>query len=127
MNTTEIEKTQGAELRTEKAQQWRRPRYEVNENADAFEIKVSVPGVNREGVDISVDGECLNVTGKPLLHVPESWRPLRRELPQGDYRLKLRLNVPVNEEKIRAQVEDGILQLKLPKADAVKPRKIQVQ
>ena len=52
--------------------------------------------------------------------------PLRRELPSGDFRLNLRLNVAVDEAKIKATVVDGILDLTLPKADEVKPRKIKV-
>ena len=54
------------------------------------------------------------------------WRSLRRELPEGKNRLKLRLNVGVKEANIRAHVEDGILDLTLPKADACKARKIKV-
>ena len=58
--------------------------------------------------------------------MPEGWRPLRRELTTGDFRLSLRLNVPVNEAKIKASVENGVLDLSLPKADEVKPRKIKI-
>lgn len=124
--TTEIEKAKTGELSTMEQQMWRRPRYDVIETDDDFEIKVSMPGVNRDAVDISVDGESLNISGSLVQKIPENWRPLRRELPQGDYRLSLRLNVPVNEEKIQAHVENGVLELTLPKADAVKPRKIKI-
>ncbi|MFT4901828.1 MAG: HSP20 family protein [Lentimonas sp.] len=127
MNTTQMEKAKGTELHlSTEARVSRRPRYEVVETAEAFEIQVSVPGVNREGIDISVEGECLNITGSLVRGIPEAWRPLRRELPLGDYRLNLRLNVPVVEDRIKAHVENGVLELSLPKADEVKPRKIRV-
>ena len=105
---------------------WQRPHYDVSESSDAFSVRVSLPGVNKEGVDISLEDDTLTVTGTRNQHVPEAWRPLRREIKQGDYRLSLRLNVPVNEDNIKAQVVDGVLDLSLPKADEVKLRKIQI-
>ena len=65
-------------------------------------------------------------TGTRAKLAGEGWRPLHRELPDSDYRLHLRLNVDVDAAKIVAQIEDGILELSLPKAEAVKPRKIKV-
>lgn len=121
MSTTELD-TATAKVRT-----WRRPRYDVSESEDAFKIQVVMPGVGREGVDVSIEGESLNITGTRTMTAPEGWRPLRRELPEGDYKLNFRLNVPVNEAKITAHVEAGILDLTLPKADEVKPRKIKIQ
>lgn len=105
---------------------WRRPAYDVSENADDFNIRVNLPGVSREGVDISVEDEVLTIVGRRTKSAHEDWRPLRRELPSGGFRLSLRLNVAVNEAKIKAKVADGILDLTLPKADEVKPRKIKV-
>ncbi|MFP4259834.1 MAG: Hsp20/alpha crystallin family protein [Opitutales bacterium] len=105
---------------------WRRPVYDVSEDSEAFFIRVNLPGVKREGVDISIEDETLNIVATRAQSVPEGWRPLNRELPRGDYRLDLRLNVPINESEIKARVEHGVLELTLPKADEVKPRKIEV-
>jgi HSP20 family protein len=125
MSTTEIDTTTTTEP-TAQAHTWRRPRYDVLESDDAFDVKVSLPGVQRGGVNISVDGDNLSITGTRTHSAIEGWRPLRRELPEGDYRLNLRLNVGVKEANIRAHVEDGILDLTLPKADVCKARKIKV-
>lgn len=108
------------------AQHWKRPHYDVSESEEAFSVQVNLPGVNREGIDISLDDDTLTITGTRAQHVPSDWRPLRREISQSDYRLSLRLNVPVNEDKIQASVEHGVLDLSIPKADEVKPRKIQI-
>lgn len=128
MSTTELETVQQktAPEAQAPARKWRRPHYDVSENGDAFNVKVSMPGVAKGGVDISVDGETLSIVGSQTQRAPEGWRPLRRELPEGDYRLNLRLNVPINEEKVKARVADGVLDLTLPKADEVKPRKIKI-
>ncbi len=125
MSSTELDTVKNAEPPA-KPRAWRRPAYDVSENADAFNVRVLLPGVNRDGVDISIEDETLSITGTRAAAAPQGWRPLRRELPVGDYRLNLRLNVPVNEGKIKARVENGVLDLSLPKADEVKPRKIKV-
>ncbi len=105
---------------------WRRPRYDVLENDDAFEVKVSLPGVKRDGVSVSVEGDTLSITAIRT-HIPaDGWRPLRRELPEGDYRLNLRLNVAIRAGNIRARIDSGILELTLPKADECKARKIKI-
>jgi HSP20 family protein len=125
---TELQKTksEATSAKIEKTRSWQRPRYDVSENPDAFSVRVSMPGVNREGVDLSLEDETLTVVGTHESSVPDTWRPLRRELSSSDYRLSLRLNVPVNEAEIKAQVQDGILLLSLPKADEVKARKIEI-
>lgn len=128
MNSTELQtsNTSPATPANGKVRTWRRPAYDVSENTNDFNVRVSLPGVGRDGVDISIEDETLRITGTRTVLAPGDWRPLRRELPEGDYRLELRLNVPVNETKIKAKVEDGVLDLTLPKAEEVKPRKIKV-
>lgn len=123
--STELDTLQTPEKQAQ-AREWRRPLYDVSENQDAFNVRVSLSGVSRDGVDISLEDDTLTVVGTRTHGVPASWRPLRRELATGDYRLSLRLNVPVNEAKIKASVVDGVLDLTLPKADEVKPRKIKI-
>lgn len=125
MTTTKLDTITAAEQKA-RVHALRRPRYDVLESDDAFEVKVSMPGVARDGVEISVDGESLSIIGTRTHEAPQGWRPLRRELPEGDYRLNLRLNVAIKEPKIRAHVENGLLDLILPKADEIKPRKIHI-
>lgn len=108
------------------AKNWLRPFYDVSENTDSFSVRVNLPGVSKSGVDLSLEEDVLTVTATRKSDVPKGWRALRRELPTGDYRLSLRLNVPVNEGKIKARIENGVLDLNLPKAEEVKPRKIKI-
>lgn len=129
MSTTELntKKKQAPAIESRGGRRhWRRPHYDVWENDEAFKVSVVLPGVNRAGVDITLNDDTLTVVGTRSAQLPEGSRPLRRELPQGDFRLSLRLDVEINEAHIQAKVEDGLLELTLPKADEVKPRKIQV-
>jgi HSP20 family protein len=104
----------------------RRPAYNVRENADAFDVEVFVPGADRAGVELSLEDDVLAITAKRGAPAPAAWRPLSLEIPSGDFRLELALNVPVNQAGIQATVEQGVLRLTLPKAEQVKPRRIEV-
>lgn len=105
---------------------WRRPSFDVNQANDGYEVKVVIPGVPADGVDISLDKSTLNVVARRGDVVPKSWKAIRKERQEGDYRLNLELNVPVDEGAIKARVVDGILKLWLPKPAEAKPRKIEV-
>lgn len=106
---------------------YRRPQFRVNETSEAYELDVLVPGVDKAGVEVSLDDGTLSVTARRATAAPENWRPLRQEIPAEDYRLTLRVNVPVDEAHIEATVADGVLRLRLPKAEQAKPRKIDVR
>ena len=127
MNTTELDKNKDDTVADKSAsQKWRRPRYDVSESDEAFDLQVALPGVQREAVELSVEGDQLTLIARRTAAPAKDWRPLRRELPAGDFRLNIHLNVAIEADRISARVADGILDLSLPKADAVKPRKIQV-
>ena len=104
-----------------------RPAYTIDENPDSFSVRVMMPGVNRKGLNVSLEKDSLTITGNRAASLPEGWRALRREIREGDFRLDLRLNVEVDGEKISASLEDGVLTLTVPKAEAIKPRTIPIE
>jgi len=102
------------------------PVHEVKAADDAFGLEVFVPGVARDAVEISTDQGTLMITGRRRWRVPEGWTEVFRETPEADYRLSLDLNEAVDVDKITAVLEDGVLRVTLPKAEALKPRKIAI-
>jgi len=102
------------------------PRYDVREEADAFTVTIDLPGVERSAVETAVENETLTIFGRRAWTPPAEWTPLHRESAVADYRLTLELNRRVNHEAIRAELSQGVLTLTLPKAEAVKPRKIEI-
>jgi HSP20 family molecular chaperone IbpA len=116
-----------AEATATETASYRRPRYTVTESAEAFDLSVPVPGVDKAGVEISLNDNILGITARRAKTAAENWQPLRREISDEDYRLTLRVNVPVNEAGIEATVADGVLRVRLPKAEEVKPRRIEVR
>ena len=103
-----------------------RPQYTVKQTPEAFTLTVALPGVAKDGVDVSVEAGEIKVTGKRAWSKPEGWRALYSESSDAGYELVLNHNDEINAEKIQAELADGILTVSIPKAEAVKPRKIQV-
>lgn len=103
-----------------------RPSYRVQETADAFTATVHLPGVTKDGLQISADGDEIVITGKRGWKAPESWTSLYRESVDSEFNLTLSHDASVNIDKISAELRDGVLTLTLPKAEALKPRKIAV-
>jgi HSP20 family protein len=124
MSTQVVSKTQNPPV-PERAN-YRRPPYRVTEEKEHYLVTVSVPGVSREGVSLSLENDTLTLTATRTTGDPENSRLVRREIPTGDYRLVLALNVRIAADKIKAEVRDGILTLTLPKAEEVKARRIEV-
>jgi HSP20 family molecular chaperone IbpA len=102
------------------------PRYNVEETPDAFVIKAFVPGVNRSEVETNLDNDTLTVTARRTWTPPAEWTAIYRETPQADYRLELEVDHRVNRDAVRAELTQGVLTLNLPKAETVKPRKIEI-
>lgn len=93
---------------------------------DAFVLQAYVPGVNPEDVEIVLAEDDLTIRGKfpPLL---EGVDYIKRELYHGGFERRVTFNVPVDAEKIEATYSQGVLTLRVPKAEAVKPKQIKVQ
>jgi HSP20 family protein len=105
----------------------RKPLYTVSGNTDAYDVRVLMPGVSKKGVSVDLEENVLTVHGKCAVNLPEGWTALHSELPCADFQLRLRLNTPVDEDKLSASMENGLLTLHLPVKETAKPRRIQVQ
>lgn len=104
-----------------------RPAYRVDAEGDVFTIEVQLPGVNRQNVEINLHEDVLTITARRAQRIPDAWKPISREILDGEYRLQVRLNVEIEQDKIQARVETGVLTLRLPKAEALKPRQITIE
>lgn len=102
------------------------PAYNLKETDEAYGLDIRVPGVSKDAVDISVDQDELVVTARRRWKAPEGWTAVVRESVEVDYRLRLDLNEAVDVDKINAELTNGVLVVTLPKAEALKPRKIAV-
>lgn len=103
-----------------------KPFHEVVETPEAFGLTVYLPGVAREGLEITAEEEVLRITGRRAWKQPESWTQLYREGTDVPYELALEHDHAIDLGKIHAELKDGVLRVSLPKVEAIKPRKIAV-
>lgn len=104
-----------------------KPRYFVDGTKEAYEVRVELPGVAKEDVSINLEENVLSIHAKRKSAAPAESKPLHRELSDLDFLLRLRLNTEVDEEKMTAALDHGVLTLTLPVKEAAKPRRIEVQ
>lgn len=108
-----------------RAEQFVTPVASVVEDGDAYLLKVEMPGVNKEGLEISVENNELTITGQRSLAQIEGTL-IHRESRTEDFRRVFELDPSIDTSKISARIDQGFLTLTLPKAEQVKPRKIAV-
>jgi HSP20 family protein len=101
-----------------------KPVYDVREDEHGYEVTVQLPGVAKAGLEITAQENTVTITGRRAWTAPAEWTALYRETPRASFQLPLVHQGDVDTAKISAELKDGILRLTLPKAEAVKPRKI---
>jgi HSP20 family molecular chaperone IbpA len=101
-----------------------KPAYEVNETPEAWGLTVQLPGVTREGLEITAEENVITVKGRRAWTQPATWTSLYRESVDAPYELVLEHENNVDLDKIHAELKDGVLRASLPKTEAIKPRKI---
>jgi len=101
------------------------PTVDLSENKDAYLLEAEMPGVNKDGLEVLLEGNELTIVGH---RQPENINGelIYRESKPRDFRRVFVLDPSIDTKKISAQIDQGVLKLNLPKAEKVKPRKIEV-
>lgn len=99
------------------------PMVNIAEDDEGYMVDVCIPGVAPEDIELTITARNLIIKGERKS--PEG-RYFRQERIAGMFQRALSLNVPVDRDKVSAKSENGILRVTLPKAEAIKPRKISI-
>ena len=121
------ERSDRKERNVERVEQqvWLSPEVNIFENPEGYMLEGEMPGVTKGGLEITLEGNTLTIVG----HRNEAdfaTDPVYRESRDGSFRRVFELDPAIDTSKINAKMEQGVLKLHLPKAEKVKPRKIQV-
>jgi HSP20 family protein len=99
----------------------------VSSDDDTFVISAYVPGIKADDLQIEVLEDSISIEGEFIAEEDESMRLLRQEQPTGRFQRTLRLRSQLDAGGVVAEVKDGILTLRVPKAEQAKTRKIAVK
>jgi HSP20 family protein len=100
---------------------------DVHEDANAYHVSASVPGLNSEQLQVNFQDGVLTISGEINQETRSESRALMLERTFGKFTRSVRLPMPVNVEGIEATLDNGVLNLTLPKTPEVQPRQIPVR
>ncbi|MET7907333.1 Hsp20/alpha crystallin family protein [Streptomyces avermitilis] len=101
------------------------PLADVTESDDAFHVEIELPGVKSKDIDVEANGQELVVTGE--IKEKERKGVLRRSTRRvGAFEYRLRLPGELDTDKIKADMQDGVLSITVPKAEVAKPRHVEI-
>lgn len=101
------------------------PLANILETTDGYFLEAEMPGVNKDGLEITVENGELTILGHRAA-AESKGREVYRESRAFDYRRTFELDPSIDTAKVTAHIDQGVLTLHLPKAESVKPRKIVV-
>jgi HSP20 family protein len=108
-----------------------RPAIDLYDADDQLVVKALIPGAKPEDLQLSLEQNVLTIQGSYGYRLPDerarnlTW--YRQEIGQGQFVESISLPVPVNAEQIQATFEDGILTVRLPKAEQARTKSIPIQ
>jgi HSP20 family protein len=103
------------------------PLVDIFETEKALVLLADMPGVNPEGLNIDLRDDTLTLTGDVQPFEGADENDILIEYEVGKYHRQFALSEIINQDKIDAQLKDGVLRLTLPKVEKATPRKITVQ
>ncbi len=103
------------------------PPVDIVEDETGFTLTADLPGVSRDRLGVKVNGENLLIEGEIATPVPQGLELLYAELRTPYYRRSFTLSRELDSSKIDAKLNDGVLRLRIPKAEEAKPRRIDVK
>lgn len=101
------------------------PPVDIFETPEGLGVVADLPGVKKDQVDISVENGVLTIKG--MASAEEEAEPVYREFRIANYFRQFQLSEEVDQDKIQAEMRNGVLSISLPKKEAAKPRQIQVK
>lgn len=102
------------------------PAVDVKETDSALTLFVELPGISKQGIDISLENRILTVSGERRFDEDDRESYRRVERAYGKFTRSFRVPADVDGHKVSACFQDGVLKLELPKAEAAKPRQIKI-
>jgi HSP20 family molecular chaperone IbpA len=102
------------------------PYGDIYETEEALWVVMEMPGVEKKDLDVALENNVLRVEGRIDFAKYDGMEPVYTEYNVGHYSRSFNLSNKIHQDRISAQLEDGVLTLTLPKAKEAQPRRISV-
>jgi len=103
------------------------PPVDVYEDETGITLTADLPGVSKERLGVKVNGDNLLIEGDVSVPAPQEMELLYAEILASSYRRSFTLSRELDASKIEANLKDGVLKLRIPKAEEAKPRRIEIK
>ena len=103
------------------------PPVDVIEDSTGITLYADLPGVTKETLSVEVDGDTLTIEGEINLHNPQGMDSTHAEVSVQRYRRVFTLSKELDTGKLQAELKQGVLTLRIQKAEHAKPRRINVR
>ena len=102
------------------------PLINLTEDSDNYYARAELPGIESGDLDIQIDGKNLTISGERKIDLDENVKFRRRERESGKFSRVITLPGEVDPDKVEAGLQNGLLNVKIPKAEAAKPKRISI-
>ena len=102
------------------------PPVDVIEDAEGITVYADLPGVPKERLDVHIDGEVLVIEGEMGLEMPQEMEATHVEVSLPRYRRVFTLSRELDPARMSAELRQGVLKVRIQKAEQAKPRRIEV-
>ena len=102
------------------------PYADIYETEEALCVVMEMPGVEKKDLNVALENDALRVDGQIDFSKYEGMEPVYTEYNVGHYTRSFTLSNKIDQERISAQLDDGVLTLTLPKAKEAQPRRISI-
>lgn len=109
------------------SESWIAPLVDIYETKDDYFLSAQMPGVKKEDVKIKLEEGNLVIMGRIDYETTISYKYALKETETGNYYRRFKISDSVDESKVDAKLENGILSVKLPKQERVKPKTIEIK
>ena len=102
------------------------PVTDIFETEQALTVVLEMPGVSKESVEVGVENDVITITGRIDSSKYEGLQQLYTEYNIGNYSRSFQISSKIEQERIEAELKDGVMTLVLPKAEKAMPRRISI-
>jgi HSP20 family protein len=123
-----LDQLHGRQTRPETVDRVWAPAIDIYETKDDLVVSAELPGVKEQDIHLSIVGDVLSLRGQRMADQQvrdEQYHRIERW--SGSFERHIQLPIPVQPDRVRASYRDGVLEIRLPKVEEVKPREIKIE